>query len=114
MSMLGRGANAIAILESLSASQATIEFDLSGKIMTANENFCRTLGYQLSEIVGRHHSMFLEPAYGKSAVYSSFWHKLAAGKFDQGQYKRIGKVAERSGSRHLTIRFFAAVNRSRL
>ncbi len=91
MSMLGRGANAIAILESLSASQATIEFDLSGKIMTANENYCRALGYQLSEIVGRHHSMFLEPAYGKSADYSSFWHKLAAGKFDQGQYKRIGK-----------------------
>ncbi|EMS95681.1 methyl-accepting chemotaxis protein [Agrobacterium tumefaciens str. Cherry 2E-2-2] len=68
-----------------------IEFDLSGRILTANDNFCRALGYELSEIIGKHHSMFVEPAFVKSADYKAFWAKLAAGNFDQQQYKRIGK-----------------------
>ncbi|MCZ7467248.1 PAS domain-containing methyl-accepting chemotaxis protein [Rhizobium rhizogenes] len=91
MSLLDRGANAFAVLAALSKSQAIIEFDLSGKILTANENFCRALGYELAEIIGRHHSMFVEPAVVASQDYKSFWAKLSAGQFDQQQYKRIGK-----------------------
>ena len=91
MSILDRGVNAVAVLAALSKSQAIIEFDLSGKILTANENFCRALGYDLSEIVGRHHSMFVEPSVVSSQDYKAFWSKLAAGQFDQRQYKRIGK-----------------------
>ncbi|MEN0117777.1 MAG: PAS domain-containing methyl-accepting chemotaxis protein [Agrobacterium cavarae] len=91
MRVLDRGANAVAVLAALSKSQAMIEFDLSGKILTANENFCHALGYQLSEIVGRHHSLFVDPDYAQSADYKAFWSKLSAGQFDQQQYKRIGK-----------------------
>ena len=91
MSILDRGANAFAVLAALSKSQAIIEFDLSGRILNANENFCRALGYELSEIVGRHHSMFVEPAVVSSQEYKAFWSKLSAGQFDQRQYKRIGK-----------------------
>ncbi|AAK91096.2 MULTISPECIES: methyl-accepting chemotaxis protein [Agrobacterium] len=91
MNILNRGANACAVLAALSKSQAMIEFDLSGRILTANDNFCRALGYELSEIIGKHHSMFVEPAFVKSADYKAFWAKLAAGNFDQQQYKRIGK-----------------------
>jgi len=91
VNILDRGANAVAVLAALSNSQAMIEFDLSGKILTANENFCRALGYELREIVGKHHSMFVEPAYASSAEYKAFWTKLSAGKFDQQQYKRVGK-----------------------
>jgi methyl-accepting chemotaxis protein len=68
-----------------------IEFDLTGRILTANENFCRALGYDLKEIVGKHHSMFVEPTHAQSPEYKAFWAKLAAGNFDQRQYKRIGK-----------------------
>ena len=91
MSILNRGSNAVAVLAALAKSQATIEFDLSGKILTANDNFCRALGYELSEIVGKHHSLFVEPAFAQTAEYKVFWSKLAAGNFDQQQYKRIGK-----------------------
>lgn len=91
MNILDRGANAVAVLAALSKSQAMIEFDLSGNILTANESFCRALGYELTEIVGKHHSMFVEPAYASSAEYKAFWTKLSAGKFDQQQYKRLGK-----------------------
>nr|WP_172690786.1 PAS domain-containing methyl-accepting chemotaxis protein [Agrobacterium radiobacter]ASK47851.1 chemotaxis protein [Agrobacterium radiobacter] len=91
MNILNRGANACAVLAALSKSQAMIEFDLTGRILTANDNFCRALGYELSEIIGKHHSMFVEPDFVKSADYKAFWAKLAAGNFDQQQYKRIGK-----------------------
>ncbi|MFK0333822.1 methyl-accepting chemotaxis protein [Rhizobium sp. NPDC090275] len=91
MSILDRGANAVAVLAAISKSQAMIEFDLSGKILTANDNFCQALGYQLSEIIGKHHSMFVEPEYVRSPDYKAFWAKLAGGQFDQRQYKRIGK-----------------------
>ncbi|MFK0333926.1 methyl-accepting chemotaxis protein [Rhizobium sp. NPDC090275] len=94
VTILDRGANAIAVLAALSKSQAMIEFDLSGKILTANENFCRALGYELSEIVGKSHSMFVDPAYAQSPDYKAFWSKLAAGRFDQQQYKRIGKCGK--------------------
>jgi methyl-accepting chemotaxis protein len=79
------------IMAALSKSQAVIEFDLTGKILRANENFCNAVGYELSEIQGKHHSMFVEPAYASSPEYKEFWAKLARGEFDKRQYKRIGK-----------------------
>ncbi|MGR4844257.1 methyl-accepting chemotaxis protein [Rhizobium sp. LARHSG275] len=87
----GAGVDARAVLEAMSKSQAIIEFKLDGTIITANENFCRALGYQLSEIVGQHHRLFVDPAEAASSDYKDFWAKLARGQFDQRQYKRIGK-----------------------
>jgi methyl-accepting chemotaxis protein len=78
-------------IEALRRSQATIEFDLDGKIITANENFLKTLGYTLDEIRGKHHSMFVEPAFAASAEYKEFWTKLRNGEFQAAQYKRLGK-----------------------
>ncbi len=80
-----------ALVAAINRSQAVIEFDLNGKILGANENFCSTLGYSLEEIKGQHHSLFIEPAYRASAEYRLFWEKLGRGEFDAGQYKRIGK-----------------------
>ncbi len=91
MVIFDRGSDAIAVLTALSKSQAMIEFDLASRILTANERFCLALGYELAEIAGKHHSMFVEPAYAGSQEYKAFWSKLAAGHFDQQQYKRIGK-----------------------
>ena len=71
--------------------QAVIEFKLDGTILTANDNFLKTLGYSLDEIKGRHHSMFAEPAFAGSVEYRMFWDKLGRGEYDAGQYKRIGK-----------------------
>jgi methyl-accepting chemotaxis protein len=80
-----------AVLAAISKSQGVIEFDLTGKVLHANENFCKALGYDLSEIQGRHHSMFVDPAYSASAEYRDFWARLGRGEFDKRQYKRIGK-----------------------
>jgi methyl-accepting chemotaxis protein len=78
-------------LAAINKVQAVIEFELDGTIMTANENFLATLGYAAQEIQGRHHSMFVEPAYAASVEYRQFWTDLAAGKFQSAEYKRIGK-----------------------
>jgi methyl-accepting chemotaxis protein len=78
-------------LAAISASQAVIEFDLKGNILSANENFCKTLGYRLGEIVGKHHSMFCDAATVASPEYNSFWKRLSGGAFDAGTYRRIAK-----------------------
>ena len=82
---------ALAQVEAISKSQAVIEFNLDGTIVTANENFLKTLGYSLSEIQGKHHSMFVEPAMRDSAAYREFWASLNRGQYQAGEYKRIGK-----------------------
>ena len=75
----------------ISRAQAVIEFDMDGTVLTANDNFLKTLGYSLDEIRGKHHSMFVGPSERDSAAYQEFWAKLNRGDFDTGEYKRIGK-----------------------
>jgi len=78
-------------LAAISKAQAVIEFSLDGKVLNANENFLKTLGYMLEEIRGRHHSMFVDAKDSQSLEYRMFWDKLGRGEYDAGQYKRIGK-----------------------
>ncbi|GGL37151.1 MULTISPECIES: methyl-accepting chemotaxis protein [Caulobacter] len=86
-----RAASAPETLTALDRSLAIIEFDPSGTILTANDNFCTALGYSLSEIKGRHHSLFVDPAYAASPEYRAFWAKLGRGEFDAQEYLRLGK-----------------------
>ena len=78
-------------IAAIGKAQAVIEFNLDGTIITANDNFLNCLGYSLDEIKGKHHRMFVEPAYAQSAEYRLFWDKLNRGEFDAGEYKRIGQ-----------------------
>ncbi len=72
-------------------AQAVIAFDLTGKILHANENFLTVLGYALPEIAGQHHRMFVDPTERESSAYKAFWERLGRGEYDAGQYRRIGK-----------------------
>lgn len=89
--MFSLSSDASRILSAVSKSQAIIEFDLQGKVLTANENFCRALGYELKEIVGNHHRMFCDPAYVVTPAYHDFWARLGRGEHDAGTYKRLAK-----------------------
>ena len=53
-------------IRAIGKSQAVIEFNLDGTIVTANDNFLAAMGYRLEEVQGQHHSMFIEPAYAAS------------------------------------------------
>jgi methyl-accepting chemotaxis protein len=78
-------------VSAISRAQAVIEFKLDGTVVTANENFCKALGYSLAEIQGKHHSLFVASAERDSAAYREFWAKLNRGEYQAGEYKRIGK-----------------------
>ncbi len=78
-------------LEAIGKLQAVIEFNLDGTIVTANDNFLKTLGYTLDEITGRHHSLFVDATYRESNDYRQFWRDLNDGRAQSGDFKRIGK-----------------------
>src|SRR5450830_887241 len=78
-------------LAALDRAMAVIEFDLNGQVLDANENFLTVMGYSLTELKGKHHRMFCEPAQVNSPEYADFWRRLNNGEFFTGQFKRIGK-----------------------
>ncbi len=78
-------------ISAINKVMGVIAFDLKGNITDVNENFAAVTGYSPKEIIGNHHSMFVETAYKNSPEYQQFWEKLARGEADEGQYKRLGK-----------------------
>ena len=79
------------LFSAIDASFAYIEFDTSGNVLTANKNFLEVLGYQLDEIKGRHHRMFVEKGFESTPAYTQFWADLNNGKAFSDQFKRIAK-----------------------
>jgi methyl-accepting chemotaxis protein len=86
-----RARAALAQADAISKSQAVIEFNMDGTIITANRNFLDAMGYQLAEIAGKHHAMFVEPGVRDSAEYRAFWADLNLGRYKSGEFKRVGK-----------------------
>ncbi|HEC1753049.1 TPA: PAS domain-containing protein [Campylobacter lari] len=79
------------ILNAISKTMAMIEFQTDGTIISANENFLKTMNYSLDEIKGKHHSMFCLPEVVKSQRYVDFWRDLKSGKSKNGLFRRIAK-----------------------
>ncbi len=78
-------------IAALHRSQAVIEFDMTGKILSANDNFLHALGYGLTEITGKHHSMFLRAKERDSEAYATFWQDLGKGVAQVAEFCRIAK-----------------------
>ena len=79
------------LLRAIDRSQAIIRFSLDGVILEVNDNFLATIGYTRAEVIGRHHSLFAEPAYAASSEYEGFWRRLRAGDFFSDEFRRLGK-----------------------
>jgi len=86
-----RNADLAGQISAIQKSQAVIEFKMDGTIITANDNFLQTLGYSLSEIEGRHHSLFVENSERTGEGYRGFWAALNRGEYQAGEFKRIGR-----------------------
>ena len=86
-----RAADAEGQIAAIGKSQAVIEFALDGTILTANANFLRALGYELSEVKDRHHSMFVAAEDRESPEYRKLWETLRCGEFTAHQFRRIAK-----------------------
>ncbi|MEX0359445.1 MAG: response regulator [Allomuricauda sp.] len=78
-------------ISAINRSNAAIEFDVDGHVLTANEIFLDLMGYTLDEIKGKHHKIFVDNAYSKSDEYKRFWKELRQGDFNQGEFERRAK-----------------------
>lgn len=89
---LADGAEHRSKLQAMDRSQCWLEMTVDGKVITANENFLRTMGYALNDIVGRHHSIFCTEEDRSSAEYVEFWKRLRSGHFTQQEYRRLTRT----------------------
>ena len=80
------------IIAALQRSTAVIEFDMSGHILTANEIFLNSMGYQLGQIKGQHHRIFCAEEELNSSEYGLFWERLNQGQFVAERFKRIDSL----------------------
>ncbi|HEX3984819.1 MAG TPA: methyl-accepting chemotaxis protein, partial [Acidisoma sp.] len=78
-------------IAAFSRAQAIIEFTPDGIIRNANQNFLKAMGYSLEEVVGKHHSMFIDPADAGTPEYLAFWKALSEGTYQSGEFKRFSK-----------------------
>ncbi len=83
-----RNADLMAQIAALSESQALIEFDLDGVILTANHNMLSVVGYSLDELKGKHHRLLLDQAERDSVEYREFWHRLRRGEHITSEFRR--------------------------
>ncbi|MEC7643452.1 MAG: PAS domain-containing protein, partial [Pseudomonadota bacterium] len=81
-------------IDAINKAQAVIEFALDGTILTANENFLSLMGYKNSEIIGKHHRLFVPPAEAQSSDYQHFWKKLRQGEYQTADYQRVTRNGE--------------------
>ncbi|MFY3382589.1 PAS domain S-box protein [Paracidovorax sp. MALMAid1276] len=86
-----RNAEFEGIVQAIGRSQATVEFDLLGRVVAANPNFLALTGYTLDEIIGQPHALFCGPDFVQSDDYATFWRQLGRGEFIAGEFERVGK-----------------------
>jgi PAS domain S-box-containing protein len=82
------------MLSGINATMATIEFTPEGEIIKANSIFLKAMGYQLSELKGRHHRMFVPKQIHENADYKTFWNRLASGEPITGVFERVNSFGE--------------------
>ena len=78
-------------IEAIQQSQGVVQFSLDGIVLSANDLFLEAMGYMRHEVLGRHHSMFMDPLERNSEKYAAFWAALANGEHRSGEFRRISK-----------------------
>lgn len=85
----------------IDTSNASIEFDLEGNILSANKNFLEIMGYNEGDLLGKHHRILVNPGYSESRAYQLFWDSLKKGIYQKDEFIRVaknGKLIWLSGS----------------
>jgi methyl-accepting chemotaxis protein len=78
-------------LDAISRTQCVVEYSAEGEFLTGNQNFLKLAGYPLEKLKGRHHRMFVDPAYAQSPAYQEFWLKLNRGEHIEEEKPRVGE-----------------------
>ena len=78
-------------VDAVRKSHGIITFDMGGTILDVNDRMLASLGYERDALLGRHHSVLVDPAQVDAPDYAVFWDTLRAGTFLSGLYERRGK-----------------------
>ena len=78
-------------LDALDRSLAIIEFSMDGHVLSANQNFLSLMKYVQADLQNKHHRIFVDETYARSADYAEFWAKLKEGQYVTGEFLRIDK-----------------------
>ncbi|PWB22352.1 ATP-binding protein [Flavobacterium sp. HTF] len=78
-------------IDAINTTNASIEFDLEGNILNANKNFLKIMGYAAKDLIGKHHSILVDPAYSKSDAYQFFWNSLKKGIYHKDEFIAVAK-----------------------
>lgn len=83
-----------ALLDALLRSTAVIQFDLTGTVIGANEQFLDAMGYRRDQVVGKNHQIFCDSTFSRSPAYEDFWKTLKSGRYVSGRFKRLNSRGE--------------------
>ncbi len=81
-------------LQAIDNTLATIEMDMQGHLLKANQTMQEILAYTEAELKGQHHSLIVEDSYAKSRDYLQFWNDLRKGKAQSGEFKQISSTGQ--------------------
>jgi len=79
------------VMQAIDRSMAVIEFDLSGTVLRANDNFLKVMGYRREDVLGQHHRLFCKPNEVQDEAYRGFWAALNRGQYMSGLFQRVDK-----------------------
>lgn len=69
------------VIDAVDQTAALAEFTPDGIVLGANSNFLNALGYRLDEVVGKPHSLFIDPDLEESDFDRDLWNRLRDGAF---------------------------------
>lgn len=82
-----------ALLRGLNSHSLVSITDNQGVITYVNENFCRSSLYQMSELIGKNHSVLSSNIHGKK-FWGDFWEKIKTGKIYNNVFINKSKFGE--------------------
>jgi PAS domain S-box-containing protein len=89
--MQQREVERIGIFTAINNTLATVEFNMEGRIIDANNQYLTMMNYTLEEIENKTDRIFADKANEPIELYNKFWQELNQGIPQRGDFKRITK-----------------------
>lgn len=81
-------------LKIISTFHCVARFSLEGTLLEANDKFFDTFGYDKSDVIGKHHRLFLKDPNTTDPMYEKMWPGFADGKARAGEVLRKNKAGQ--------------------
>lgn len=79
------------IAEAINKTNASIEFDMEGKIIGVNDLFLGVMGYSKEDLIGQSEYVLLPEAEKENPQHDMMWDAIKKGQYFSGEFKRKSK-----------------------